>query len=1021
MQLILFIGVPTASIQAQAPHPADLEYHIQHYTDENGLPQNSVKKIAQDDAGFIWLGTDAGLSRFDGQNFKNFDEFNFIRGIHSFEPDLSPSPSHIYAVTDRYDRVRINGGKAERIRDGEELNEALIKNSLLPKPKNYLTRGLPEPVAGSVYPEQLLIPFSGPRTYICSTDQVQYMDGHQVVASYNFQSDDLWHFFRINDKLYHISDSGQLSIMDPEKSRSLVQSSHIENLPNFKTANTIIYWSNATNQAFIWVDKTLFGLIQDNNGSLKAKKLFTGFDFRSRQIQSIFYDQNHQTLFLGSLTEGLFVIKKKGFTTLTNPNLHADNVYYAQALLNPSTIITPQGYLFDLKPDQTYHIQENKELGDHYNTDKYSMVRDSLGNFWVKSFTKLYKYDSTATKIIAQRKFVDGMTWLYPGKNNRLWIGFRLSGLYYMDIHSQDLKPKKLIGAPFTNITWIQETEGEALWVGTDKGLYKVDLRNKNTVRIKQLSAFFIRSIYSPQPNEMWITTYQNGIYLIKDNKITKLPIDQNRFLARSHCMVEDSSGFMWVNTNNGLFQFKKQALLDYAANKTIPYYRHYNKSNGFNINEFNGGCQPCALQWSNGQISFPSMNGLVIFNPNQFQSIQKPTPIVIDELLVGKRVVKPTGDTLTLDHDHEQIKLYTSNAYLGDPNNFKLYYSLRSAGTTPEWYRLESADYSITLSQLNPGNYTLIIRAIGGFDKESVVTKHLTIQIKKPWFQSWWAIGMLLLSTLGLIILFFNLRLRYALKQNELLEGKIRERTLTLQKTVLDLKDSQSELLKQNKLHTYIIASISHDFRSPLKFIQAWMTQIPKTLDNGQTDSLRSSSLIAEKTLRNMMRFTEDMTHYLKAITSEAHSGWSPVLLKPLIENKTTLFKSITWSNKGTIEIDIDPTIQIQTNANLLGIVIHNLIDNAFKAKPNGLVHIYANWSTKFSKPILELTVQDNGPGMPEDLLLWLNSPTKDNISPPKNYQGLGLAMVKSACETLGVSLRYHNHHGTEVTLTFD
>ncbi|WP_229203224.1 ATP-binding protein [Dyadobacter jejuensis] len=1016
---LVCIGYPP--IQAQPTVIANKSYHIQHYTDENGLPQNSVKKIAQDDAGFIWLGTEAGLSRYDGQKFINYSEFEYIRGIHSFEPDLSAPPQYIYAVTDQYERLRLHQGKFERVMDHSQLSKSLIKNSFSNKPKHFLTRGLPEDAEGLFFPESVQIPYSDYRLFNCSHDKIDFLRGHTLVARYPIKSDNLWHFFRLNNRLYRLADKDSLIVFDPEVSTSSYRIARIINLPKSNNQKSQIFWNNANNQSFLYVNKKLYRLNEGKNGNLIATELLSNFDFTSRQIRSVFFDIETQKLYLGSLIEGLYIIKRKQFTTINNPFSNSDDVYYAQELLNKHSIISPQGDIFNFSEYPNIKYEFNNLLSqNHRFKDKYGLIHDLNGNFWAKGFSYLYKYDHQAKGILSKNKYSDEISWIYQGKNNRLWVAFRQLGLYYLDINSQDLKPKKFIGAPLRRITWIHEALDNVLWVGTRDGLYRIELKTKKTSRINQLNGLFIRSIYNPQLDEMWITTYQNGIFLIKDNKITKFPLDNNRFLARSHCMVEDSSGFMWINTNNGLFQFKKQALLNYATNKTIPYFRYYNKSNGFNHNEFNGGCQPCALKLPNGLISFPSMDGLVVFNPKQIKHKQKLAPIVIDQVLVGKQEMKPIEDTLALVHDQGQIKIAFSNAYLGDPTNLKIYYSLVPIGTTPEWYPIEPGDHSIPLPPLKPGTYTLVIKGVGGFDKDSIITKRLTIQILKPWYLTWWAIGFFILAIVGFILLIIDLQLRRALKQNELLEGKIKERTLALQQTVLDLKNSQSELLKQNKLHTYILASITHDFRSPLKFMHAWLTEVPKEIANGEASEVSSSSQLIEKTMRHMMRLTDDMTHYLRAITTESQGSWNLVSLKPLVEDKTTLFKSLSWINKGTIKITIDPELKIKTNANLLGIVIHNLIDNAFKSKPNAMVAIHASWSTKFSQSTLELTVRDNGPGIPDELLLWLNSPPKDHIAPPQSYHGLGLAMIKSTCETLGVTLFYQNLNGTVVTLTF-
>ena len=109
--VILCLG----SIAAQAQKYLD-NYAVSHYTDENGLPQNSVKSIAADKNGFIWLATENGLVRFDGQRFYTFDKSNsslLSPRFYSLLPDLSGDANRIYAIGDNMeDILRIDGPNA---------------------------------------------------------------------------------------------------------------------------------------------------------------------------------------------------------------------------------------------------------------------------------------------------------------------------------------------------------------------------------------------------------------------------------------------------------------------------------------------------------------------------------------------------------------------------------------------------------------------------------------------------------------------------------------------------------------------------------------------------------------------------------------------------------------------------------------------------------------------------------------------------------------------------------------------
>ncbi|HTE26477.1 two-component regulator propeller domain-containing protein [Flavitalea sp.] len=89
-----------------------LKYSVQHYTDENGLPQNSIKSIAPDKAGFIWLATENGILRFDGHSLRRFDKQNLSLAssrIYSILP--VPAGDLLYALTDGQEIICIEKGK----------------------------------------------------------------------------------------------------------------------------------------------------------------------------------------------------------------------------------------------------------------------------------------------------------------------------------------------------------------------------------------------------------------------------------------------------------------------------------------------------------------------------------------------------------------------------------------------------------------------------------------------------------------------------------------------------------------------------------------------------------------------------------------------------------------------------------------------------------------------------------------------------------------------------------------------
>ena len=160
------------------------------------------------------------------------------------------------------------------------------------------------------------------------------------------------------------------------------------------------------------------------------------------------------------------------------------------------------------------------------------------------------------------------------------------------------------------------------LWAGTGKGLYRVQLSPLRVDSVPGFGRRHIRSLFIPRRGEVWITTYDEGIFLFRKGRAMQMPADRLGYLKNAHCITPDDRGFYWITTNKGLFQAARKDLLAYAdGEQRQVYYYYYSKYNGLLTNEFNGGCQPCALQLGNGDISLPSLDGLLRFRPSQIRA----------------------------------------------------------------------------------------------------------------------------------------------------------------------------------------------------------------------------------------------------------------------------------------------------------------------------------------------------------------------------------------------------------------
>src|SRR5690606_18189211 len=124
-------------------------------------------------------------------------------------------------------------------------------------------------------------------------------------------------------------------------------------------------------------------------------------------------------------------------------------------------------------------------------------------------------------------------------------------------------------------------------------------------------------------------------------------------------------------------FRVLRNDLLAFTEGKTTGIYYHYfDKSNGFNTNEFNGGCHPCSVTLSDGRISLPSMNGLVVFHPDSIPQAIADADLFVDRVELDGSLLDSDG-LINLPGQFSQLNIHVSSPFVGHPSNLQLMYRL--------------------------------------------------------------------------------------------------------------------------------------------------------------------------------------------------------------------------------------------------------------------------------------------------------------------------------------------------------
>lgn len=896
------------------------DYYVRHFTSENGLSQNTVKSIAEDDYGFIWLATESGLLRFDGCNFKQFDKTN--TGIHTsrmFDIQRSADGNTLVAISSAKELLVISKGKAQRAITGSPAGN--MQQSVIP---------------GGI---------------------------HRAV-------------FR-----------GDLAALQ-KKSRS----------KNHPVKNC-----RAIGQFFLYTGQNLFLAEPLPDGSINTKLLLSGFDLDHNLVCCAYYDSLHQRLFMGSLTNGLYILERKKFYAAIyhgkeeHPTI---NIVYDHVAFNDSAVLTGNGTICYTNPAIPV---DYLKFPDDYEPDRHAhpIFQAANGNIWICGRNRIFMLDKTAVSIKKEWACTGPMA-LAESRGGRIWIGTEHSGLFVLDMRDPHAEPR-LVLRTRDHIMSIEEEGEQFLWICTMRHLLRMNINTGAIDTITGLNDKMARSLYIPHPGEVWICTYEDGLFLWREQKLTHFIMPDYPYLKTVHKVLEDENGYFWISTNHGIYQARRADMLAYAdREQEEPYLFYYSKESGFLTNEFNGGSSYVGTKLNNGFFCFSSMNGVIFFKPSAIKPELPEEKFIIDKLEVDDKEITPLNGVVTLNRKFKTFKITPVSAYMGDPANQKYEFHLNGDSDWSNTY-----NGAIILSSLPTGHNNIFIRKKAGFGKEHYMICNLRIYVPPAWWQTpcfYISAGILLIVLIWLII---RVRVHHWKKRNLLLEAAIQRRTQDLKDVIHNLEHSENRLGEQLQFQTKLNEQITHDVTTPLKYLGMFTKQVLNGVGS-QNGVSPADMQYVHQDINRMYEVVQNLGEYMRTRLSKNISRAS-FNLYDLVKQKAALFRIAATANNNIIENRTSPVLFIHHNEPLISIVLHNLIDNAVKNTEDGKIII----STTVENGTITLCIADTGKGMAPAQIQACNDYFKQSrIDRSLLNTGFGFQIIKEIATLQKLEIRVTANH---------
>ena len=985
-------------------------YVIKQYSSENGLPQNSATGLLLDKNDFLWITTQNGLVRFDGRRFRIYDKsntpairsnrFSVIAESSQREVLLGSSfdPSEIYKVGPDYKVVT----DTARTRISHKFLHINSKGIFDCTPLfNYYAS------AGHVIDTVFLNDLCSSETFIILNDsEVVVRDRLNEWYYLNNGSAEVnklpvgfkdggTHVFVLHGIFCVFSGSGEGRFFRNGKETTVQVDKTVSDLIKSASPMPGLMIGPGGDQVIIRYKNDIYELSLHGD-VLKAELIFQNLKILDKIIATSFlHDKKNQRLFIATVTTGFIVVTKRLFRALTfNSPDPLNNTFKAFLLLPNKKILTQNGILD--KGNANDHLLFKEDLRPDGNC--FYRARDK--SIWLCKEKRLHIYDSNfSTELAMDSLLLDSyISCIIEDSRHTIWVGTLTS---LLRVEGGKLQYVFRRHPPFVNhnIESIVEVSPTVFWIASRDGIYLYDIARDSIGEKPVLPHIYARNFYRAKDNSIWVATYGNGYYKYHMGKFIALPVDPQNYLSTTHTFLEDDLGFFWINTNHGLFRIRKKDLDDFTTDRNNSLYFYYiDKSSGFNTNEFNGGCNPASQTDQEGNFYFPSLDGIVYFNPGSVHPEMPDRAIFVDDLFVDSQRLD-YRKTHTIKPDFNRLIVDITTPFYGLEENLKLEYTLDSNGG--KWYPV-NRDGRITINRLPHGKYRLLVRKHNG--SEGVRFTHMAIafEVLPHWYNTWLFFLLVALTAGSLLYLLFRLRTRILLRQNLRLQMKVDERTSELE---------QSTMIKER-----LLSVIMHDMRSPM-FSQALLIDhLHENLHKFNEPELDELFFLLKDSANRICQFSTDFLTWYDSSTKGFSIKRENIELIDFIKETTVLYENIALRKGLYFNRDIPPGLTLISDRNMLAIVIRNLVDNAVKYTGSGSIGISASQKDGH----VQIQVKDTGQGMTASKVTEIRSFNEKDTN--RTGPGFGYRFIMELVQKLNgeVDIDSAPAEGTTVVVSF-
>lgn len=818
-----------------AQHP--FYYNI---TDEDGLPSNEVYSIVQDDFGYIWIGCDAGLFRYDGFNFKPY--INSKQNGRSISFLQLDKKGRLWCKNFSGQIYRVEKDSLFIVKDFSEKSSSTPQFTLDDECKLYVNnfnkieiyneKG--DSLRAFIYSEREneiadineLI-FLNDKIYFCRQRlgffavDIRTGNTEQIDCSENCA--DIWVkllFRKLDDELFVLAENTveykTVLVKIKGAGMELIRRSD----KDISRAYMICRDRNKDN--WLCTSTGVKSLENNNHSSL----------FKDQKVSNMLHDREGN-YWLTTLEHGLFVIPHMEVQRMSSSNseLREDNF--------TSVIKLNNGNLFaGSYTGELYEINKNTAI---------TVFADAKQKFiTVKKIreTEDYLLVSRGRFTIIEKK--TGKTFYPPLSNFRDMTMLGDTLFFVLPETSGKISMNDLLKNEEISFTQILKGGGRTVEADTITGSVYFAL-NDGTFIYRQGKMQELKigeeKIYANAlsfSNEMlWVASVSKGIYGIKGDQVIHHFSSENGLHENNMRCIKANGKNIIACSDNFL----------YSINTNEASISKYNITSGINPKDIN------AIEFDDSLVALATNKGLVYF-PLSLQSVNSVEPNISIINITHADSVVGLSSSVSLSYRNNNFRIYFSSAAFRSRGKFTYEYRLKGLDST--WVSTSASVNYAVFSSIPPGEFLFEVRAVNESGVKSKNVVSVAISVSSPVWQQWWFYLLVSLFSVGLVVLIYQFRIRY-LTRKAALQNKLTASQLTA------LKAQMNPHFMYNALNSIQDLILQSDIKNTNYYLSRFSSLMRKVLDASGSNEITLNDEVEMLELYlelEKLRFGNDFTY---------------------------------------------------------------------------------------------------------------------------------------------------------------